>query len=253
MFNTVETLGIVIDVLEIGEYDKRVVLLTAEQGKVVAFAKGARRANSSLMASTDLFCFGSFYLSEGKDVYYINSVEPIFYFDELRSDYLATCYGSYFLEYAGHFVVEGLAAKPILNLLFMALKSLNNVQLDKELVKLVFEMKMFAYNGEYPEFNHCVYCGASTSYSAFSFERKGLICRQCSEEKMMGRNLIYLSPTAVYALKFILATEPKKLFTFKLKQEAHDELEHFVTDFKSEHLKHGFKSLRVLEEMKRGF
>lgn len=253
MFNTVETLGIVIDVLEIGEYDKRVVLLTAEQGKVVAFAKGARRTNSSIMATTDLFCFGTFYLSEGKDVYYINSVEPVSYFDELRSDYIATCYGSYFLEYAGHFVPEGLPAKPILNLLFMALKALNNVQLDRELVKLVFEMKMFAYNGEYPEFNHCVYCGAATSHSAFSFERRGLICRQCSEEKMMGRNLVYLSPTVVYSLKFILATEPKKLFTFKLKQEAQDELERFVNDFKAENFKSHFKSLRVLEEMKRGF
>lgn len=249
MNNTVEVLGIVISVTQLGEYDKRVVLLTAQQGKLSAFAKGARKPNSPLMAATDLFCFGTFYLAEGKDVYYINQVDIMYYFNELRSDYLGACYGSYFLEYAEYFTMEYQPAKPVLNLLFMALRALNNPQLDRELIRMVFEMKVFAYNGEYPEFNNCIYCGTPTSNSSFSFERMGLICRQCSEQKMMGKYLVYLSPTVVYTLKFILATEPKKLFSFKLKEDSQDELEHFVHDFKEKHLKHSFKSLRVLEEM----
>lgn len=249
MYSTVETLGIVISVTDIGEYDKRVVLLTAQDGKISAFAKEAGRTNSPLLAATDLFCFGHFYLTEGKDSYYLNNVEILYPFQELRSDYIAACYGSYFLEYAGYFTMEGQSAKAILNLLFMALRALNNSQLDRELVRMVFEMKIFAYNGEYPEFNHCIYCGSPTSHNSFSFERFGLICRQCSEEKMMGKQLVYLSPTVVYSLKFILATEPKQLFTFKLKNEAQNELERFVNDFKAEHLKHEFKSLRVLKEL----
>lgn len=252
MYRTVETLGIVIAVTDIGEYDRRVVLLTAEYGKLSAFAKGARRTGSKLMATTDLFSFGNFSLTEGKESYYVNDVEAMYFFNELRSDYISACYGSYFLEYAGYFTMEEQPAKPILNLLFMALRALDNPQLDKDLVRMVFEMKIFAYNGEYPEFNHCIYCGTPTSNASFSFERFGLICRQCSEQKMMGRNLVYLSPTAVYTLKFILATDPNNLFTFKLKNDAQDELERFVHGYKSKHLRHSFSSLRVLEEIRKG-
>ena len=56
-------------------------------GKISCAAKGARRQNSRLLASTQFLCFGEYILYKSQETYNINSCDPIEVFYNIRTDY----------------------------------------------------------------------------------------------------------------------------------------------------------------------
>lgn len=206
--------GLILKAEPFGEYDRRVVMLTRERGKIAAFAKGARRQGSRLLASTNPFCFGEFRLYEGRTSYSISEASIQNYFAPLREDFENACYGMYFLEVMDYYTRENNDEKELLKLLYQSLRALCHKNLDNRLVRYIFEIKALALNGEYP----------------------GLPKDKSYEE------------STAYAAAFIVGTPVEKLYTFTVTEKVLKELQEITDEFRKRFIDRNFKSLEILIE-----
>ena len=122
MREPVELTAMVIRSSSVGEYDRRLVMLTRERGKITAFARGAKRPGNSLMGPCRPFAFGTYKVFEGRDSYSLQSAQVSRYFEELTQDVELSCYGQYFLEMADYYTRENLDGSAMLLLVYQSLR-----------------------------------------------------------------------------------------------------------------------------------
>ena len=236
--------GMVLSAFPIGEFDKRLVILTRERGKITAFAKGAKRPNSTLLAAANPFVFGTFTVMEGRSAYRLFQTEVKNYFRELSQDMETACYGSYFLEIADYYTRENNDELPMLKLLYAALRALLNPKLDKRLIRRVFELKAMTVNGEYPQVFACVNCGKEEELRAYLPEKEGVLCAACGEAHGGG---VPLLASTVYTLQYVISSPPEKLFAFAVSAEVMKEFSWLVNRFCRKYMDREFRSLEILE------
>ncbi len=244
MSQSVTVTGMIISQAPIGEYDKRVVILTKERGKISAFAKGARRQNNPLMGVTSPFAFGEFVLYEGRTSYNIMQASISNYFMELSSDLEGAYYGFYFLEFADYYTREHNDETQMLKLLYQTLRALSSGKIHRELVRCIFELKALVINGEYPEVFRCSNCGNEDSGVVFSSKNQGLICEDC---KALATDGIRVSNSTLYTLQYIVSSPVEKLYTFVVSDEVLNQLKRIMKQYIEKYVDKHFKSLEILE------
>ena len=143
--------GVVLSEHSQREFDKRLSILSMEQGKMTVWASGAKRPSSPLMAGSRSFVFGTFSLKKGKSGYNLQSVKVDAYFEEIAKDLEKACYAAYFLELAELVAQENMEAPQMVELLYLSLKALLHKGLKNELVRRIFELRMLMLEGEYTE------------------------------------------------------------------------------------------------------
>ena len=208
--------GMVLSAAPVGDYDKLVVLLTRERGKIRAFARGARRPGSALMAAANAFAFGEFRIYEGRTSYTMSQASIQNYFGELMTDFEGACYGQYFLEFADYYTRENVDGSDFLKLAYQSLRALLVPSLPRKLVRYIYELKAMTYSGECPQ----------------TFE-------QFSDWN--------LNPSTEYALQYVVVASVEKLYTFLLTEEVFAEFARVVTWLRKHYVEHRFKSLEILE------
>ncbi|RKI86560.1 DNA repair protein RecO [bacterium 0.1xD8-71] len=210
-----EITGMIIKAEPISEYDRRVVLLTRERGKISAFARGARKPNSRLLAATNPFSFGVFKVYVGKSSYNIVDASISNYFEGLREDYESAYYGMYFLEVMDYYTRENNDEKEMLKLLYQSLRALMHEGLPNVLVRYIFEMKAMVINGEFP----------------------GVPSEGEWEESTR------------YAVSYIMNSGIEKLYTFTVTIPVLEELKQIADMYRKRFVDRSFKSLEIVDNL----
>ncbi len=211
MYGTIEVLGMISYVMNIGEYDRRITIITKDIGKIHAFARGARKSTSSFVASTRLFAFGKFTLYEGKESYNLQSTQINNYFDKISCDIENTCYGTYFLELANYYAKEFLKEPNLLKLLYYTLLAIINPNIPNELVRRIFELRAMVIFGQYHS------------------------------------ELVNASSTCKYTWNYIINSRIEDLFKFNLTKNILEELSIYVDCNIKEFIDSEMKSLEILK------
>ena len=238
--------GLVINTMPMGEYDKRITLLTKERGKITAFARGARRPNSQLLAATNPFSFGEFELFEGRSTYTLAKATISNYFRELAMNPEAAYYGFYFLEFADYYCQENNDEKEMLKLLYQTLRALESNRFDNQLVRVIYELKALAVNGEAPNVFGCLYCGKKENLSHFSVRKGGILCEDCRKK---AEDAWRMTESTVYTMQYVISSEIGKLYSFAVSEQVLAELQKMLSAYMRLYVNHTFKSLKILEEM----
>ncbi len=242
--NQITVTGMVLQAAPAGDYDRRVVILTKERGKIAAFARGARRTTSALLGVTSPFSFGEFCVYEGRTSYTLVSASISNYFSELRTDVEGAYYGFYFLDVAGYFAREANDETELLKLLYQTMRALTNVHIPNRLIRCIFELKAITINGEGPQVFECVCCGKKESTLLFSVRKGGIICPEC-EGKVT--DTVSISTSTLYSMQYIIGSPIEKLYTFKVTEKVLTELETLIQMYLEIYVGKRFKSLEILE------
>lgn len=244
--NQITVMGMVLAAIPIGEYDKRVVILTKERGKISVFAKGARKPSSALGGSIIPFSFGEFTIYEGRTSYTLMSASISNYFTELKEDMEGAYYGFYFMEIADYYCREANDETQMLKLLYQSLRALVNESIPNLLVRYIYELKAICLNGEAPQVFQCVACGNKERQGQFSVRKGGRVCCECDRDVFDG---IKLDVSTWYALQYIVGAKVERLYTFTVSDLVLRELGMVIGRYMDVYVDKRFKSLEILEQM----
>jgi len=244
--NQESIMGMVLSSTSVGEYDKRLVILTKEHGKIAAFAKGARRPNCALLACSQPFAFGTFQIYQGKSSYTVVAADITNYFEALRTDLDAIYYGMYFCEFIDYLTRENVDGTQFLKLLYQSLRALSKKTIPYALIRYIFEFKSMAINGEAPQVFECVKCGKGEPGILFSANAGGLVCESC---KAQIKELVNIDEATVYTLQFIIASNIEKLFTFHVSETVMENLRVCAARYLSVYVGHTFHSISFIENL----
>lgn len=162
------------------ETDRLLVVFSRRFGKFSCLAKGVRRANSKLKASTQLFSYSRLTFTASKSLPLVTQGEAVEARAELRDDLTKIACASYIGEMLDAVLPENKPQEGVFVLAAAALTLLTSLD-EPFLLLSCFDLRLLSALGYRLNFDACASCGRSTQGESFYVcpERGGVICTGC--------------------------------------------------------------------------
>lgn len=172
--------GVVLRTYKLRESDRIVVIMTAENGKVRAVAKGVRKTKSKFGARLEPMSHVKLLLYRGRELDIVSQAESVEPLSPLLSSLDRASQGMAAIEAVDQI---GLEREPNPQLYRMAVGVLRTIAEHPAPLNVpAFYWKLLRAEGLEPQLDSCVRCGEGgegTDLVAFDLNEGGVLCRSC--------------------------------------------------------------------------
>ncbi len=246
---TYTTDGVVVRVMDLGEADRIITLLTPIHGLIRGVAKAARKPGSKLGGHLDLLRHVSVSVRETRTLHGLSQVTTINGFRGLRDDLDRFSRASYISEMAERFSVEGGANQPLFRLLVQVLGLLEKT-VNPEMLIHFFELRLLQLSGFAPELSRCVETGddLEPGNHLYSPHRGGLVN---SESRPVGESaLLPASLNTIKLLRFLSRTDAEQADRMKVGEQENRQLSRILRAQVHHVLDRGLRSEAFMDEVR---
>ncbi len=262
--------GVVVRVRDMGDHDRYLSVLTAEEGRIDLLSKGSRSMKGGQASVSQLYTYAEFeYYRRGTlAILKSGAVKESFY--ALSMDLDRMDLAAYLCDVICEVTDAGEPAPEALRLLLNALYATANDRYPQEIIKGAFEWRIAALSGYTPELSSCAACGKPMSDPFYLDVMNGaLLCPDCRGEREKALKgplpagayddireadtLSVLSPAALEALRYALSAPLGRIFSFELADPVDlGDFSRAAETYLLSHLGRGFDSLNFYHAMRKG-
>ena len=239
--------GVVLRTQKLGEADRIITLLSRQNGRVRAVAKGVRRTKSRFGGRLEPFTHVDVMIHPGRSLDVITQAEVIRpYGAPLAGDYPRYTAGTAMLETAERFTpMEKEPALRQFLLLIGGLRALGETGEEAKEPRLVLDaylLRSLAVAGYAPALEECARCGSpdTTRLVAFAVAAGGMVCADCRPPGAA-------SPAAQTVALMIALLRGDWAAAMRSERRHRVECSGLVAAYLQWHLEHSIRSLRHVE------
>jgi DNA repair protein RecO (recombination protein O) len=259
--NFIELDGLVIRDVKVGERDRLLTLLTAEEGLITISGKGLTSIKNKYAASAQLFTYSTFQLKKRGEYYYIADAFLIESFMNIRYDIEKLSLANYVCDVAHDVSLVGMGDEELLPLVLNTLYAISNINIPLDIIKGAFEFRTAAAEGFMPDLSACGICGCDiTEDSTLDVMNGRIICKKCRAElnnspeyicdDSTAKIMIRLSLPVLYAIRYIASSPIKKFLSFTLDKTEISLFSVVCERYLLNHLEHNFSSLEYYKKIR---